>query len=180
VNVIIDAHLIHAYYLETVHGRESECTGPISPVIERLGAKDNVFLDSGEHIEGEWRALVDPVWFEAWYGDLIANHHAEIIDVGNWSTLLKRLAIDFGFPSSSKDKWYIRTAKTLTDARSEDDVAIVTEDMDFHDPRKKASSAAQREADLARVLWPTRHFSAQARRYRSLVCLRPLGSVSAV
>jgi hypothetical protein len=145
MNVVIDAQLIQAYYLETVHGKPHSCTGPIGPVIGRLGPEDNVFLDSGDHIEAEWRHLVDPTWFEAWYGDLIANQHAEIIDVGNYPALLKKLSTDYGFPSQTKDKWYIRTAKTLAESRSEGEAAIVSEDMHFHDPRKKGCPAAERQ-----------------------------------
>jgi len=111
-----------------------------------LGAADSAFLDASRQIESEWRALWEPEWFDAWLGDLYLNGGVYNILPHNCPVLAKGL-FKLGFPVGSRDIWYIRTAHAV--AVSYGAAYLITEDIDFHEPSKKKTSAKERSKILA-------------------------------
>jgi hypothetical protein len=133
LNVVVDAQVI-GWYLAELRGATTPATHPPSALIDSLSVRDIAFLDEGAQIESEWRRTTDPEWFDQWFGDLLARGGAVIIPVRPASALLRTLQRDYGFPRS-RDAWYINTAAAAnTDTEA---VAIVSEDLDFYEPRAK-------------------------------------------
>src|SRR4026208_2537780 len=112
MKLIIDAEVVLGVYKEDVLGQDHDLTDSVSAILQGLQTDDSLYLDEGNHIEQEWRNLVDQDWFEAWLSHLLQNGRVFRIAVKNWNELLKHLERDFGFPlKNSRDKWYIRTGK---------------------------------------------------------------------
>jgi hypothetical protein len=145
VNVIIDANIIKWYESE-VTGLASPATHPPSALINQLGSQDLAFIDQGGHIESEWRNVTDPDWFSQWFPNALISGAIVAIPVHPAAALLRRLHVNFGFPRS-RDVWYLSTAKTVVEAQ-DPPVGLITEDMDFYDPREKRCSAARRNRIL--------------------------------
>src|SRR4051812_46436851 len=145
MRILIDAEVVSAYYCEGVLGQCETLTAPSAMLFDRLSFEDALYLDSGGQIEQEWRNLVDHDWFEAWLSDLVVNGRVLRVETSTCSSLLKHLADKFGFPAASGDKWYIRTAKAVSEG--DDPAVLVTEDAHFHEPKCQAKPARR-----ARVL----------------------------
>jgi hypothetical protein len=117
VKVLVDAHVVHAFYLEDRDLGSHECSCDVTPVFGRFDEDDELWLDSDGHIEREWRTLVDDDdWYEGWYFTLVASGRAYSLPCASHRELLDRLGRDFRFPRSSGDRWFIMTAATLRDA----------------------------------------------------------------
>jgi hypothetical protein len=145
MRIVIDAPIIQAYHIEDNDAGGHECSCEVTPLFARLDREDELWLDSGDHILGEWQALVgDEEWFAGWLYVLIATRRVISVPVNDYRELLRRLGRDHGFPHGTGDKWYIRTAATVRDATG-DGVVILSEDMHFHDPRSKHLKGAARD-----------------------------------
>lgn len=144
MDLVIDANIVSAYFMESVLACNPGLTGSAVSVFERAGFGDTVHLDDTQHIENEWRSVVSPEWFNAWYGDLLINGGAAFIRVET-CTNLRRTLEALGFPRS-KDIWYIRTAVAVSQRFGS--ATLVTEDMDFFDPRDKLAPSVRRSALL--------------------------------
>ena len=132
MKIIVDAELVAGYFKEDVLGVPTGLTGPVSVILTRLHDQDSLYLDSGGQIENEWRQLVDNDWFDAWLGDLIVNGRVLRVDVKACGALLKYLSVNYGFPHTSRDKWYVRTGKAV--CGQDGPAVIVSEDVHFHEP----------------------------------------------
>lgn len=141
MNLVIDANVFKGFYQESVLELTVERTSLTGSTIELFDADDKIiYLDEGTQIETEWRKVVCPEWFNAWLIYSIEAGNIINIPTNNQEAILKALRTK-GFPSSG-DKWYIRTAVSLTDANHE--VKFITEDMDFYDPTKKNVNGSNR------------------------------------
>jgi hypothetical protein len=137
MKVLVDAHVVQAFYLEDRGLGAHECSCKVRPVFDRFELEDELWLDSDGHIENEWRALVaDDEWYEGWYFTLVAAGRAYSLPCKPHRELLARLGRDFSFPRSSGDRWFVVTAATLRDAAGCVPV-IISEDMHLHEPRSK-------------------------------------------
>jgi hypothetical protein len=145
MEIVIDAQVVNGYFKETVLEIESPLTDKATLIFDRVGSEDQTFLDSKGIIEHEWRNVVEPEWFDVWYARLLQNGAAVQMDVSTCYATCRQLERN-GFPRSSRDIWYVRTAKAVVDRFSR--AVIVTEDMDFFDPRQKGANAKQRKSIL--------------------------------
>ncbi|RLC00681.1 MAG: hypothetical protein DRI57_31995 [Deltaproteobacteria bacterium] len=137
-HIIIDANIINGYFQETVLELDSQLTANPSPIFDRLGDDHALFLDDGGHIEHEWGEVVEREWFEAWYADILKDGKAQLIRARTYPEIRKRLR-NLGFPDKGGDIWYVRIAKTVSERYGNSN--LITEDMDFFDPKKKRSQA---------------------------------------
>lgn len=136
MRILIDAHVVQAFYIEDRDLGSHEMTADVSPLFTGLLNEDELWIDESGHIEQEWRNLVgDREWFDGWFFDLIANSRVMSISCADHRALVQRLGRDFGFPRGSGDRWFVITAASLRDSLS-CEPAIVSEDMHFHDPRQ--------------------------------------------
>lgn len=144
MRIVIDAQIVKGYFQEIMGISQSDLTGEATPIFNRIGQTDHVYLDENGQIKNEWRNTVDPDWFEAWYPTLLRDGGAYEIPIQTCEHIKKRL-ISFGFPSrgsSSKDIWYVRVGKAVTNLFSR--TIIITEDLHFYDPPKKGCSSKER------------------------------------
>ena len=155
MEVVIDAQIIKAYFMEEVIGKSSsDLTDRASKVINRLGDKDRVYLDEEGHIEHEWRQPVTREWFNEWFSALLTADAARILPVKRCPHLKKKLE-KAHFPTKGKegrDLWYVRTAKAVVDEISEGAsfCYLISEDMDFHRPELKGQVSGQERLKVLR------------------------------
>jgi hypothetical protein len=101
-------------------------------------------LDESCHIENEWRALVAPEWFDPWLATLLQQDKVCIVRATR-SRQLTDGVLALGFPRS-KDLWYIRVANTVQNCFG--GAIILTEDLDFFDPKEKRFDSSRRKKVL--------------------------------
>ena len=142
MDVVIDAPLVKCFYQERELEVDTECRAPVAPLFDALGTDDIAVLDSSGQIEQEWRALVDREWFNAWLSQAFEVGSIIEIDAGNHRELVRSLASTCGFPADSRDKWLVRVAVTRG-ARTNEPVAIVSEDVHFFHPKAGANAKAR-------------------------------------
>jgi hypothetical protein len=146
MEIVIDSQIVKGYYMESFLASDAGLTADTVSLFMRIGTEDKVFLDSGGHIKAEWKALVDPDWFDAWYPSLLIEGGADEIEVGTYSSTLKALGA-IGFPvRSSKDVWYIRTAMAIVGKFGRS--ALIAEDIHFFEPSKGACRGKARRKIL--------------------------------
>jgi hypothetical protein len=141
MQMVIDAQIIKGYFQEDMGISESSLTGLATPIFSHVGKEDHIYLDEGGHIKKEWRDLVDPDWFDAWYPILIRDGGASEIPTETCNDLRKKI-VSLGFPSKGKDIWYVRVGKSVT--KLFDAATILTEDLDFYAPSKKKCTRGER------------------------------------
>ena len=134
MGLIIDSHVFKGYYIERVLEKKSELTYDPTIIFEDSGIASEIYFDNKEIIENEWRSLVDRYWFDVWFADMLTNNGINYIEPERSKDLAKKL-FNLGFPIHSKDIWYIRTAKAVSNELGI--CVLITEDIDFYDPRKK-------------------------------------------
>ncbi len=145
MNVVIDAQVV-GWYLAELIGAAHPATNSPADLFARLGDEDVGFVDDGGHIEQEWRQVADPDWFNQWYSQLLIDGSVVLIQPSRCRDLLEHLHRNLGFPRT-KDVWYIKTAAGVV--RDFGPPAhIITEDMDFYEPREKQCSAGRRQRFL--------------------------------
>lgn len=130
--VVFDANVIAAIHRESL-GHPTTSTASAMEAWESVTSDMWCMIDDEEQIENEWRAVVDREWFEAWLAralqfDLICLVKAES------GVNMKKALQAAGFPATSKDFWYVRTALAGVNVSP---VYLVTEDLDFFDPKRK-------------------------------------------
>jgi hypothetical protein len=155
MQLVIDANVFEGYYKEEILGlADNQLTGSAKDIFNRLGIEDITFFDNKGNIKDEWRRLSDPEWFESWYPSLLMNESAYEIEVESCSELKKQLS-KFGFPNS-KDFWYIKTAKSVT--KKVKKVFIITEDLDFYNPKMKKTCRKTRNHILTNKCDPVARY----------------------
>jgi len=138
-SLVIDANVFLAFAREEILGEENvERTASPSPLFNGLGVEVVAFLDSGGHIQSEWRDLIKfaPEWFSTWLAHAFAEGKLYEVDPSIDPQLAKRYR-KIGFPSG-KDIWYIKTAHGLVVICHRNRPCLVAEDIDFYDPAQKA------------------------------------------
>lgn len=136
MNVIIDAQLVAGYYREVEVGEAPAFSASTVTLLNRLGVVDQGFVDTGGVLEQEYRDVVDPDWFEAWYAQRLAEGHFEEVDAPPCPDLIRCLVVSCGFPRGSKDRHYIALAAAVSGGKR-DPSSLITEDLDFYDPTQK-------------------------------------------
>ncbi|WP_438392337.1 hypothetical protein [Caballeronia sp. DA-9] len=140
---IVDANVLREYYREHVLNIKSELTHSTLLIFDQARA---IFLDDGGQIEHEWGNLVDPYWFSVWLAHKLEFSEINYIDVSNCPDLCNHV-YGLGFPKGSRDIWYLRTAMACV-SKFKKSSNVVTEDIDFYNPKQKAANGAARIAVL--------------------------------
>lgn len=146
MELVVDAQILGWYFQTCERGRTTPCTGSPIDLFARVGSGDVGVLDTGHHIETEWRKQADPDWFDAWLSERFEVGDIVEIKVDNCQELVRELVKKCGFPAKGRDKWYVRTARTRAKNLGQL-VAIISEDLDFYEPKAK-NSAGNRDRIL--------------------------------
>jgi hypothetical protein len=112
-------------------------------LMDRLGACDIAYTDAANIIESEYRSVVDPDWFEAWYFERLQSGDILIRERKVCAELIKTLVSHYGFPRQSRDRHYIELCCGLVEAHMEE-TCLISEDLDFFDPAAKGDSSKRR------------------------------------
>jgi len=88
----------------------------------------------------EWRDVVSPEWFDAWIPEMFREERVVEISVKTEHALRKRL-VGIGFPKG-KDWWYVKVACAVSNSYQSS--ILVSEDLDFIEPREKLSGSRRR------------------------------------
>lgn len=141
---VIDANVFAAFYRVSIGMSLDDMTADPSPFFSFDGGFGRIVLDDGKMIEQEWKNTVDREWCDAWLGDaLIAGHI--VLDKARSDVALVKLLNSHGFPvNGSRDIWYLRLMDSLVGKQS----GLITEDLDFFQPDKKALNGNARRAFL--------------------------------
>ncbi len=151
--IVVDANVVKDYFLEVVIGSNHKLTESSKEIFEQPNLQ--IFLDEGGIIEKEWKSTVEPEWFDSWFSDLLIKGKAITIPVGNYPDLIQKLT-QLGFPINGKDKWYIRTAAEVSLKNSIG--IIITEDLDFYNPKMKNTGGDKRIKILKSANPPIKKF----------------------
>jgi len=132
--MVIDAQMISNFIKE--FGDDSN---DLTILINEITLKIGIVLD--DIIEQEWRNTAGNQIFEIWFSQCIAENQIKYIERSIVEIqYLKKLVTKYGFPKKkSRDIHYIKCAN-CTDVRY-----ILTDDIDFYDPKHKESSYKVKE-----------------------------------
>jgi len=154
MDIVIDANVFEGFYKEAIlHKDDHQLTDSPTKIFKRLGQEDITFFDIDGHIRSEWRNLVAPEWFDVWYPDLLLGGCAYEISVESCYQLRNQLR-KLGF-HCKKDFWYIKTAKSI---RNDNIPIIITEDLDFFNPKMKKCNSKTRQKLLSNSCGPIANF----------------------
>lgn len=140
---IVDANVLREYFREHVLEIKSELTHSTLFIFDE---KRSIIIDSGGQIEHEWRNVVDPEWFDVWLARKLEGSEIDYVEVRNCPDLCAHV-YSLGFPKGSRDIWYLRAAVACA-LNFNKNSNVVTEDIDFYNPKKKSLSGAARVALL--------------------------------
>lgn len=147
IGVIVDANMLVAYFQEDVLQIAPATTGPVTPLMAALDLEFTACLDEDHHIEHEWRERLDQEWLDSWLASALRDGRIRPV-VAKRDQQLERAIRDAGFPHRSRDIWYVRTARGANSVFSE--VILLSEDLDFYDPRRKGVATGQQRFELLR------------------------------
>jgi hypothetical protein len=165
MRLVIDAQLVAGYFREVEKNEEPFYSGPVKDLMRRLGVSDLAYVDDDGLIEQEYRDLVETEWFEAWFGERLEVGDILILSGDASLALMRVLYTKFGFPKNSKDRHYVALARAIVQGGVEE-AAIVTEDLDFYDPKAKAGTARNRRRLIASQSGPVAKHLAKAESIR--------------
>lgn len=149
VNLLIDANVFRAIFEEDIglSAPRPERTASAMPILDQNKRPSKIFVDNAadSQIEAEWFAQCrnNTEWFEAWLAHQYQFGNLWRVDVDASHQQHAKQVLAFGFPQGSRDIWYIRVAYASKDTRPAQPIYLVSEDIDFYDPTKKASSKKQ-------------------------------------
>lgn len=138
--VVADANIVLGYFLCSVLGQETRLTADPSGLIESLDQKLQLCVDDCGNLEAECVALVGVEWLEPWLARLLVEGKVRVVSPQRVRSLEKKLST-LGFPGG-RDFWYIRTALAAVAVCGSS--VLLTEDMDFFEPREKRAPNARR------------------------------------
>lgn len=147
MRIVVDAQLVSGYFREDVLDEGPPYTGSMKAVIDKFGIMDVGCIDADGHIEQEYREVVDPDWFEAWFGERLEVGDFVSVPVASCADLIRKLTNDFGFPKRGRDRRYVALARTLVE-RENGSPVLLSEDLDFYSPKEKKAGAKRRAALL--------------------------------
>lgn len=146
MGIVVDANILAGFFKEIIVGKQCDLTICPEKIFENAGKEYKIFLDDGGHIEKEWEEVVDREWFKAWLEKMFDNDAVIQISTKTYYQLKEKIR-KLGFPNS-KDIWYVRVAKSISEI--EGDAELISEDLDFYDPKKKTLTGDKRITFLLR------------------------------
>jgi hypothetical protein len=153
MGLIVDANIVKGFFQEAVLGKGHDLTGSAMPIFDKNFRKHPIYLDDEGNLHYEWRAVVDPEWFDVWFTDLIRDDVIRQISAPPEKNFRKELA-GLGFPAKGRDIWYARVANALTILSNF--AILVSEDLDFYEPKEKGCSSKRRNEILLKELGSVR------------------------
>ena len=134
---VIDANIFAGFFRVCSGVPGEPLTGDPCGLFDLENTAATIAFDAGNHVESEWTRVVPAEWATAWIGDALIKgkirHFHAVVDP-SLVALLRR----FGFPlRGSGDLWYLRLADSSS-VKGEG-CLVVTEDLDFFDPRQKGT-----------------------------------------
>lgn len=142
---VVDANVMNAFQAERAAGREATCHSAIKSVFDC----GHIALDDGGHCKQEWlecAAGTFPLALEDWIADRLVEQRIQLYPNGR-EPRSKEMFRE-GIPR--KDHKWVVLAKTSKA------VAIVSDDIDFVDCKKKKCDAKTKEKIRAKGKGPTK------------------------
>jgi hypothetical protein len=153
--LIVDAQVVKGFYQDTVLGKGHALTESASLIFDASFRKHAIYVDDEEKLRSEWRSGVAPEWFDIWYTDLLRDDVIREIRSPADKNLRKKLEA-LGFPFSGRDIWYARVSNATS--CSIGFAILVSEDLDFYEPKEKGCSAKRRNEILLKELGSVRKY----------------------
>ena len=125
--VAIDANVISNFYSDYLRGFDSPSRITVEQSIARLG----IVVDEGGRIQHEWFGVCPGPFLREWFLEQVKLGRIRLVKSHIELHHKKKLKNDLGFPAD--DFTYIAVAN-VTQIRY-----IVTDDIDFHDPKLKCA-----------------------------------------
>lgn len=142
--MIIDANVFKGYFQAELGNSHSLCGCP-TKLLGGATTLKPIYQDTGGIIESEWQAVVDREWFEPWLANQLIAGVITYIE-GKKDLGFEKNLSTLGFPGG-RDFVYIRVGISV--AISLGSVCqLITEDLDFYDPKKKGCPAKTRHSLL--------------------------------
>jgi len=147
--IVIDAQILKGFFQEVVlnigHGLSA------SPaLLFNSGFRVHpIHVDDKGNFKHEWRAVVQPEWFDAWYADQIRDGVIREVAAPSDQQLKKQLS-NIGFPVTGRDIWYARVCCHV--AQTVGLCIFISEDLDFYEPKAKRSGSKYRNKILINEL----------------------------
>lgn len=131
--VVVDANIIKIFIIE-----EMKDCGDICELINNLLGSYGLAVN--KMVEHEWQSIIGSQFFNEWFTMNILSERIKYVNDSVKVTFAqkKKINITYGLPKNSRDIKYINCAIN-TKIRY-----ILTEDIDFFDPKKKQASAEEK------------------------------------
>jgi hypothetical protein len=133
--VAIDAHVMKRFHGDMLAQEQSLSALLVEQVIEKIG----LAIDYGGKIQHEWFTQCPTLLFREWFIQNIKLGRIRTFKAAIDDKHKRALFIDLGFPRRGYDIVYVGVAN-VTEKRY-----IVTDDIDFFDPKHKKSGHEKKE-----------------------------------
>jgi len=110
-------------------------------VIELIGGTHGFAIDEKGRIQHQWLETCDQVFFGPWFVDALKSGKIRVVAAHLEANHKKKLRIDCGMPSARFEMEYVAVANRVLPPKY-----IVTDDIDFWEPRAKKSTEQRKQA----------------------------------
>lgn len=148
MEIIIDANVATGY-LRILRTGNTTLSGDPRIVFDNLNKNaDQAVFDTGGHIKQEWINSTGYEWVQRKLTQLHQKGGVRLLEINDNCEVLLATLWRIGFPQKSRNSrgeniWYIRSAKIISIEKGLG--VIISEDLDFFDPVKKANGVNQRK-----------------------------------
>jgi hypothetical protein len=153
MGLVVDANIVKGFFQDSVLGKSHDLTESAKPIFDPSFRKHPIYLDKEGKLHFEWRSVVEAEWFDIWYADLVRDDDVREIASPPDKALRKKL-VELGFPAKGRDIWYARVSNAVSKAAGF--AILVSEDLDFYEPKEKGCKSERRKAILLNELGSVR------------------------
>lgn len=143
--IVIDAQIVKGFFQETVLEIDHELSASPMALFDISFRIYPIHVDDKGTFKHEWRAVVEPEWFDTWYTDQIRDGAICEVAAPADQQLKKQLA-KIGFPATGRDIWYARVCNQVSQVIGF--CVFVSEDLDFYEPEAKRGDSKHRSKVL--------------------------------
>ena len=149
MGLIVDANIVKGYFQDSVLGKGHDLTESAKPIFDPSFREHPIYVDDKAKLHFEWRSVVETEWLDIWYADLVRDDVVREIVSPPDKALRKQLA-ELGFPAKGRDIWYARVSNAVS--RTVGFAILVSEDLDFYEPKEKGCKSERRKDILLKEL----------------------------
>lgn len=135
--VVVDSNVMNLFNQGVIEDETTDAR----QLVEKIEATHGFAIDAGGKIRQQWLETCDSVYFGTWFTEGLKTGRIHQVAPTISQADAKHLRITCGMPRARFEFTYVAVANRVTQPRY-----IVTEDIDFWEPKAKTASHERKEA----------------------------------